>query len=106
MLDEKPSPRIVDNTAVAIAKLYYRECAICGTTQNIHVHHIVFRSQGGDDVDANFCGLCLFHHEEIHANKAMAWLALQVYVQFERPDTQVYLEQKLGARAESFFERG
>lgn len=106
MLDAKSDPRIVDNTALAIAKLYYRECAICGSTQSVHIHHIVFRSQGGDDVDANLCGLCIVHHDEIHANKAMAWLALKVYVIVERPDTLAYLEHKLGPRAESFFERG
>lgn len=105
MLDAKPEPRIIDNTVLAIAKLYYRDCAICGAT-NVHIHHIVFRSQGGDDVDPNLCGLCRFHHDEIHANKGLAWLALKTYVLVERPDTQTYLEQKLGARAESFFDRG
>lgn len=105
-IDEKPAPRIIDNAALAIAKLYYRECAICGSTQNVHVHHIVFRSQGGDDVDANFCGLCLLHHDEIHANKALAWLGLKVYVHAERPDTMEYLRHKLGERAGSFFDRG
>lgn len=106
MLDAKPEPRIVDNTALAIAKLYYRECAICGSTQGVQVHHILFRSQQGDDTDANLCGLCRLHHDEIHANKALAWLALKMYVIVERSDTQAYLEKKLGSRAEGFFDRG
>lgn len=106
MRDEKPAPRIIDKTALAIAKLYYRECAICGATQGVQIHHVVFRSQSGDDVDANFCGLCFTHHDEIHANKRLAWLALKVYVHSERPDTLVYLEKKLGPKAESFFDRG
>lgn len=98
--------RIVSNVALAIARLYYRDCVLCGSTQNIHPHHTLFRSQGGDDVAANLCGLCLICHDEIHANKALAWLALKAYVQAERPDTQIYLEEKLGPGAENFFDRG
>lgn len=103
--DPKPPARIRDGAALALAKLYYRECVLCGETRNIHIHHIVFRSQGGDDVDANLCGLCDDHHDAIHARKEFAWLALKAYIFFEREDTQAYLARKLGpAGAASFFD--
>jgi hypothetical protein len=97
--------RIVDNTVLAIAKLFYRECAICGGTRELHVHHIVFRSQGGDDVDGNLCGLCRTHHDQIHAGEKLAWVALKAYIFFERPDTVLYLEEKFEGDPERFFAR-
>lgn len=87
---------------MAIAKLYYRECAICGETSDLQIHHIVYRSQGGDDVDANLCCLCRQHHDEIHAGKELAWLALKTYIFFERQDTLLYLEAKF-EEPERFF---
>jgi hypothetical protein len=96
--------RIIDNVALAIAKLFYRECVLCGKTQNIHVHHILFRSHGGDDVEANLCGLCLGCHESIHAYKAAAWFALKAYVMLDREDTVEYLKMKLDVTdVEMFF---
>lgn len=106
-LQRAPLSRIVDNTALAIAKLYYRECAICGDTHGLQVHHIVLRSQGGDDVDANFCALCLTCHDNIHANKHFSWMALKAYVLFERPDTLLYIQAKLELEfPEDYFDRG
>lgn len=102
----KPRARIRDASALCAAKIRHRECCICGRTHAIHIHHIVFRSHGGDDVDANLCGLCPTHHDQIHAYDSFSWIALKAYVDFERPDTQAYLQEKLGDRAGSFFERG
>lgn len=106
MADFKQPRRIVDPDALASAKLFFQECALCGATQNLHVHHVLFRSQGGDDVRGNLCALCQMHHDEIHANKRLAWFALKAYCFFERPDTLEYLERKLGFAASEFFGRG
>ena len=59
-----------------ILKLKIRECCVCGTTWNIHLHHVVFRSQGGDDTEANIVGLCEYHHRQIHAMDPLAWESL------------------------------
>lgn len=44
-------------------------CRYCGTTQNLHVHHIQYRSQGGADEESNLITLCLEHHALVHSSK-------------------------------------
>jgi hypothetical protein len=41
------------------------ECAIPGCTsrRSLHDHHVVFRSHGGGDAEANRLTLCAFHHQ-------------------------------------------
>ena len=38
----------------------------CNSRNNLHVHHITFRSQQGPDEDWNLCTLCMFCHTGIH----------------------------------------
>ena len=45
-------------------------CTVPGCTsyRNLHAHHVVFRSAGGGDEDANLTTLCAFHHQRgVHA---------------------------------------
>ncbi len=42
------------------------KCQICGSGQNLHVHHKQLRSQQGDDDDANLIALCASCHEAMH----------------------------------------
>lgn len=37
--------------------------------KHLHVHHIIFRSNGGSDHRDNLITLCKTHHDELHANK-------------------------------------
>jgi hypothetical protein len=40
----------------------------CTSQRSLHAHHIVFRSAGGSDGDANLTTLCAFHHQRgVHA---------------------------------------
>jgi predicted HNH restriction endonuclease len=41
-------------------------CQICGSKQNLHVHHKQLRSQQGDDGDPNLITLCANCHEGLH----------------------------------------
>jgi 5-methylcytosine-specific restriction endonuclease McrA len=41
-------------------------CQFCGSMQNLHVHHLKFRSQSGDDVERNLITLCAECHEQMH----------------------------------------
>lgn len=43
-------------------------CRHCGMRNNLHVHHIVFRSAGGPDEDWNLLVLCMSCHDGIHTN--------------------------------------
>lgn len=41
-------------------------CRNCETREHLHVHHIIFRSAGGDDTTANLITLCNSCHSGIH----------------------------------------
>lgn len=43
-----------------------------------HVHHIVRKSQGGDNTMGNLISLCLACHQHIHAN--VAWARSHGYI--------------------------
>jgi 5-methylcytosine-specific restriction endonuclease McrA len=47
-------------------------CQVCGSMQNLQVHHLKFRSQSGDDVEQNLITLCAECHEQMHRN-ANCW---------------------------------
>lgn len=42
------------------------KCRSCGSRNNLHVHHIVFRSQQGPDEKWNLITLCNGCHEGVH----------------------------------------
>lgn len=55
-------------------KVYERDggvCQFCGTNQDIHAHHILYRSQRKDLIDepTNLILLCEEHHRLVHSNK-------------------------------------
>jgi hypothetical protein len=40
----------------------------CTSQRNLHAHHVLFRSRGGGDEDANLTTLCAAHHQRcVHA---------------------------------------
>lgn len=61
----KPVARIRDPEAVQ-RKVAGAACRICGRTAS-DGHHVVLRSQGGDDVEDNIVPLCHEHHMQYHA---------------------------------------
>jgi len=60
-------------------------CRFCGTYKDLHVHHIVYRSQGGSDDPTNLITLCAEHHAVVHSDKkrfaplclGVVWLTYQ-----------------------------
>lgn len=74
----------------------YDECCLCGTTHSLHLHHVLFRSHGGDDVRANLLALCHDEHDGYHLNRGDVRQRLAVYIKQNRPDTVEYLVEKLG----------
>ncbi len=40
-----------------------------GCSKKVHVHHIVFRSDGGSDTPSNLITLCEKHHDQLHKGK-------------------------------------
>jgi 5-methylcytosine-specific restriction endonuclease McrA len=41
-------------------------CQVCGSMQNLQVHHLKFRSQSGGDVEQNLITLCGECHAQMH----------------------------------------
>lgn len=41
-------------------------CRYCGSSNEVSAHHIVFRSQGGDDAMGNLITLCFECHRKVH----------------------------------------
>lgn len=55
-------------------------CRWCGTSSNLQVHHIEYRSQGGTDEDHNLITLCTEHHMAIHSNKRVYQPLCRAYI--------------------------
>lgn len=43
-----------------------RQCRVCGSTQDVDVHHIRFRSVGGGIDSSNLATICRLHHADLH----------------------------------------
>lgn len=48
-------------------------CRYCNYRNNLHVHHIVFRSEQGPDETWNLVTLCNDCHEAVHQHKLSIW---------------------------------
>jgi 5-methylcytosine-specific restriction endonuclease McrA len=47
-------------------------CRSCGTPEKVDVHHIRFRSMGGEDSTRNCAAMCRVCHAELHAYRLYA----------------------------------
>lgn len=56
-------------------------CRMCGTSENLHEHHIAYRSEGGTNDEHNLIVLCAEHHDLVHANKRRWQPVLFAYIQ-------------------------
>ena len=63
--------RVSETTYQEVKNACKGKCALCGTTQNLHCHHILYRSERKDLIDdpKNLIMLCEKHHLEVHSNK-------------------------------------
>lgn len=44
-------------------------CQLCGTLQNLHVHHLKSRARLGDDAIQNLITLCAKCHDTVHGRR-------------------------------------
>jgi 5-methylcytosine-specific restriction endonuclease McrA len=56
------------------------KCRSCGMRNNLHVHHIVFRSQQGPDEAWNLITLCNACHSGIHVDAREGVMGLVIVV--------------------------
>ena len=46
-------------------------CQLCGSMQNLQVHHVKFRSHSGSDAEQNLITLCATCHVHVHRRCAV-----------------------------------
>ena len=70
------SPRLrLDSTSYAKLQRQVLErdgwrCQVCGSMQNLQVHHLKFRSHSGSDEEQNLITLCAECHGRMHRKAA------------------------------------
>jgi hypothetical protein len=96
--DPRPPRRTIDRAATRRACLMWPWCW-CGNSA-ASGHHVIKRSQGGDDVIANIVPACgsgtTGCHGLLEAEDEQTRRALGEYLLGERPDTIAYVLGKLG----------
>lgn len=94
--DTRRKPRVKDPNLLACLKVEYDCCEVTGVVDSLHLHHIVYRSQGGDDTRANIICLDRDFHDRYHQADPVARLMLAEHLVRNRPDTLAYLADKVG----------
>lgn len=84
--------RVVNPSAVIATALRDRECRVCGRP-SAHVHHLLFRSHGGDDIDGNLIALCHGCHGAVHEGDMRV---RRLIIKRLRPAERSYVVSKLG----------
>lgn len=72
-------------------------CVACGAT-HVELHHVVPRSQGGDDVAENIAPLCHPHHQAFE-DHSPGWEKIAAYVRmyvWARASRLAYVDEKIG----------
>lgn len=68
----EPKPKDISKTnRENIKKLFKGKCGLCGKSNGVHIHHIIYRSEDRSKIDDynNLILLCLECHQKVHSNK-------------------------------------
>jgi len=71
-------------------------CQLCGSTNWLEIHHIMYRSQGGNNDERNLIRLCKQCHMLVHSNKKkyQAKLLEMQYVKYGYFDKKELIKKK------------
>ena len=95
--DPRPTRRVRDTDLMRLMHSERtRECAITGDTENLELHHVLSRSQRGDDTRPNLVWLRRDVHRRVTANDPVTMRLLGEHIRQHRTDTLSYLTFKLG----------
>jgi hypothetical protein len=95
--DLKPAKRV--KNPKAMKAVHEKGCwCVLNCNSKGEAHHVLFKSQGGDDDPANLACLCSHHHSLVHAEDTPTLVLLGEHLLLERPDTIDYIKAKLGER--------
>jgi 5-methylcytosine-specific restriction endonuclease McrA len=74
MLAKRPrlrlDPRSYKELCQQVLQRDHWRCQVCGSANNLQVHHQQFRSQQGPDEDSNLITLCASCHRTFHSLKS------------------------------------
>lgn len=79
-----------------VLKFEYDESELSGETGKLALHHVIFRSQRGDDLRENIVCMTGPEHVAYHAGDKEIWMALAALVTTIRLDVAEYIARKLG----------
>lgn len=109
--DFKPEPRIVDPAALKRAmernrKQHGGTCWSCRENRASEPHHIIFKSQGGDDLVENVAPLCTDCHILFHRMVGEEFeLVARPIGKWFTEDTLVYVMRKKGVGPGQYYLR-
>jgi len=93
--DFRPSKRV--KNPKAMKAVHEKGCwCVLNCNSKGEAHHVLFKSQGGDDDPACLVCLCQRHHSLVHAEDTPTLVLLGEHLLLERPDTIDYIKAKLG----------
>lgn len=76
--DPRPTKRAKTRDWDALRREKLAVCRVCGSSQDIELHHLVARSLGGDDVADNLVPLCHDCHTAVEKHAPYECLQLQL----------------------------
>jgi 5-methylcytosine-specific restriction endonuclease McrA len=85
--DWKPEPRIRDSAAIQRKVMSEPLCRACRLEKAVDGHHVLLKSQSGDDIEDNIVPLCRACHRDYHEARIGIRLTL---------DERLYVLTKLG----------
>ena len=97
MTDFKPRARIKDPVLMRLLKHESDECEITGVTVGLPLHHVIFKSHGGDDLRQNIICMVDWLHDRYHASDPKAMELLARHIEERRSDVAAYISEKLGS---------
>ena len=64
---KRAADRVLSKNAATVRERDGHRCRVCGSTERLSVHHLVYRSRGGDHSTGNLVCLCASCHGRVHA---------------------------------------
>lgn len=95
--DQKSAPRIVNRELLALMGLEHDCCEVTGRMGPLHLHHVLFRSHGGDDNRNNILVIHSSLHHDYHRGDRNAQVLIGTHVRDHRPDILAYITSKTTA---------
>ena len=94
--DQKRPRRIKDPALMRLLKYEVDECEVTGGVGLLHLHHVILKSQGGDDLRENILSMTEGLHEGYHRGDPIARGLVAQHIDRNRPDVACYIAEKLG----------